>query len=59
MSSVKGQRWSDPKPCPSTAAYRRHYRHGEKPCFGCRMAHYYARQDRLTARAEENEDSRP
>jgi cytidine deaminase len=48
MSSVKGQRWGDVKPCGSTAAYRRHYRHGEKPCFACRQAWSRFREDQRT-----------
>lgn len=37
----RGQRgWSEEylQPCGTTAAYRRHYRHGEKPCERCRQA---------------------
>jgi len=29
------KRWKVVKPCPSTAAARRHYRHGEKRCDPC------------------------
>jgi hypothetical protein len=32
-----GARWAE-KPCGTLAAYRRHYRHGEKPCESCRQA---------------------
>jgi hypothetical protein len=33
-----GYRWADVQPCGTVAAYRRHYRHGEKPCWSCRQA---------------------
>lgn len=36
----------DLKPCPSDAAYRRHLRHGEEPCRGCRQANQRRCQDR-------------
>jgi hypothetical protein len=40
MAGVKGQRWGGDivKPCGTPAAYRRHQRHGEKPCERCRRA---------------------
>lgn len=50
MSSVKGQRWSDPKGCGTGAAYRRHYRHGEKPCLACRLWRSRDWQDQRAAR---------
>jgi hypothetical protein len=42
------------KPCGTTAAYRRHYRHGGKPCESCKKANAIVRADRdRTARNEE------
>lgn len=42
-------RWADVKPCGTVPAYRRHYRHGEKPCFACRQAFSRMRQDQRAA----------
>ena len=45
-----GSRWTDTRPHGTTAAYRRHYRHGGKPCEACRQAEarYQAgKRDRL------------
>jgi hypothetical protein len=40
-----GYRWGDVKPCGTLSAYRRHYRHGEKPCLACRQARSRQWQD--------------
>jgi hypothetical protein len=39
-----GNRQPD-EPCGTVAAYRRHYRHGEKPCRSCRQAEARYRAD--------------
>jgi hypothetical protein len=49
MSPQPGARWSDPEPCGSQAAYRRHYRHGEEPCASCRQAEARRQADRRAA----------
>jgi hypothetical protein len=53
VSSVKGQRWADVKPCGTGAAYRRHYRRGEKPCLACRQ--WRSRLDRDQRAAAQQE----
>ena len=35
------------KPCGTTAAYRRHVRHGEKPCDDCRRAAVQRESERM------------
>ena len=35
------------KPCGTTAAYRRHIRHGEKPCDDCRRAAVQRESERM------------
>jgi hypothetical protein len=49
--SHAGQRWNDldVKPCGTPAAYRRHLRHGERPCESCRQAERRRQQDRYRA----------
>lgn len=44
-------RRADVKPCGTSAAYKRHYRHGEKPCEACRQANIRDTADRKAARA--------
>lgn len=44
-----GTPWSDVRPHGTLAAYRRHYRHGEKPCESCRQAN--AHRDDLAGAA--------
>ena len=39
-----GNRQPD-EPCGTPAAYRRHHRHGEKPCRSCRQAEARRRED--------------
>lgn len=34
-------------PCGTEAAWRRHQRHGERPCYTCRAAHARAKADRM------------
>lgn len=48
----QGMRWSDVKPCGTNAAYRRHKRHGEKPCESCRQAHHRYNADAKRRRRE-------
>jgi hypothetical protein len=45
-------RWADSvvKPCGTPAAYRRHKRHGERPCESCAQAERRRNQDRMRAR---------
>ncbi len=40
LDQAQARRWAWwlLKPCGTPAAYRRHLRHGEKPCSGCRFA---------------------
>jgi hypothetical protein len=38
--------WADVKPCGTTAAYRRHLRHGERACESCLQAERRDWQDR-------------
>jgi hypothetical protein len=40
-----GVTWADPRPHGTIAAYRRHYRHGEKPCEACRQAELRRQED--------------
>lgn len=49
--SAAGSRWADVKPHGTPAAYRRHYRHGEKPCQRCADAANRARRERYQPRA--------
>lgn len=44
-----GHTWPDLRPCGTTAAYRRHQRHGEKPCAACKQAVARRRQDQRRA----------
>lgn len=44
------RRWHDPKPCGTTAAYRRHKRRGEAPCRSCLQANARDKADRKAAR---------
>ena len=46
-----GYRYADTKPHGTLAAYRRHYRHGEKPCESCRQAHSREAEDRKQLRS--------
>jgi hypothetical protein len=60
MSTLgKRYRWSDPKPCGTGAAYRRHYRHGEKPCFACRLWRSRDWQDQQRAVTSETQADSP
>jgi hypothetical protein len=43
---ITGRRWADPQPCGTPAAYRRHLRHGERPCLSCRQAESRRQQAR-------------
>lgn len=36
--TAPGYRWADVRPCGTPAAYRRHLRHGERPCAACLLA---------------------
>jgi hypothetical protein len=45
VSPRPGARWADPQPCGTSSAYRRHYRHGEKPCTSCRQAESRRQED--------------
>lgn len=55
MSAWQGASYADTRPCGTPAAYRRHQRHGEKPCEACRQAHARYRQDSgYNARRREN-----
>lgn len=38
------------EPCPSPAAYKRHLRHGEPACDGCRKVYNEAARKRYAAR---------
>jgi len=38
MSGVPRGDWAALKPCGTSAAYRRHLRHGERPCDSCKAA---------------------
>jgi len=42
---------ADSQPHGTVAAYKRHYRHGEKPCESCRQAEAIAKADRRRRRA--------
>lgn len=46
MSGVPRGDWAALKPCGTTAAYRRHLRHGERPCEHCRQAEARLHQER-------------
>lgn len=52
MTGYLGTRWPSwlTRPCGTEAAYRRHYRRGEKPCAACREANRRASQARYEAR---------
>jgi len=52
VAKPSGYQWSDPQPHGTPAAYRRHYRHGEKPCEACRQAENRRWQSRRAARAD-------
>lgn len=47
LGTVLDRKWSPDivRPCGTDAAYRRHIRHGEKPCPQCVTAHNTARQE--------------
>jgi hypothetical protein len=45
-----GNRRTDVKPCGTTAAYRRHVRHGEAPCESCLQAERRKYEDYRKAR---------
>lgn len=47
LGTVLDRKWSADivRPCGTDAAYRRHVRHGEKPCPQCVTAHNAARQE--------------
>ena len=51
LAPVSGTRWqrADVMPHGTPAAYRRHYRYGEKPCESCRQAEARRQQERRTA----------
>lgn len=46
---MSGRPWWNLEPCGTLAAFRRHTRHGEKPCQLCREAHN--RDNRFRMRA--------
>jgi hypothetical protein len=50
MSGHFGTRRALVKPCGTEAAYRRHYRRGQKPCQRCIDAHNLALRERAAAR---------
>jgi hypothetical protein len=58
MSPRPGARWSDPQPCGTPAAYRRHHRHGEKPCRSCRQAEARRQADVRAAHPRSTESRR-
>lgn len=51
-----GNRWYDPKPCGTTAACRRHQRHGEKVDEACRQARNRDAADRKARRRRERQE---
>ena len=53
MPGYFGTRWAVTKPCGTEAAYRRHYRRGQKPCQRCIDAHRLAVEERQQRRTEE------
>lgn len=56
MSGVPRGDWAALRPCGTTAAYRRHLRHGERPCPSCAAAVRRAWADRAPAANAERRD---
>ena len=48
-----GTRWYDPKPCGTSAAYRRHKRHSERVDEACRQANVRDTADRKARKRQE------
>jgi len=49
--SAAGSRWLDVRPHGTAAAYRRHYRDGQKPCRRCRDAYNLTQRARYASQA--------